>query len=230
MEADGGASTMCMSSNPVQQSFKVGLTYYTKTATGTNCGVPWPQDGMYLALSTDLYDKPGGSAACGKCIQVTGTTGITKTLLVVDQCPANTNQPCQQTHLDLSPEAYDAVQGSRSQGQVNNGTLNAKFVPCPVTGNIVYHVKSVQAYYAAFVIMNSRYGIKSVSYRVAGGSGWTPMTAPTDADPHWVINGVAPPSPMDLEITSEWGQVVRDKNVQLKEGDVNGGVHFPACQ
>jgi expansin (peptidoglycan-binding protein) len=115
-------------------------------------------------------------------------------------------------------------------GSVANGTLNAKFVPCPVTGNLVYHVTTLQQYYVALVIMKTRYGIKSISYRTSGSTGaWTAMTAPTDADPHWVINSVAIPSAVDLQITSEWGQVVVDTNVHLTAGDVTSTVQFPTC-
>jgi hypothetical protein len=71
---------------------------------------------MYVALSTNLYDEPSGSGSCGKCIQVNG-----KTLVVVDQCPQASNQTqCSTDHLDLSPTAYQAVQGSLNPGEVSN--------------------------------------------------------------------------------------------------------------
>jgi expansin (peptidoglycan-binding protein) len=186
---------------------------------------------MYTALSTDLYDSPTGSGACGKCVEITGASGKPQTLLVVDQCPAASNaQWCSTYHLDLSPTAYQAVQGSMSPGSVANGTYTAKFVPCSVTGNIIYDVTSLQAYYLAMVITNARYGIKSVSYRASGsGAAWTAMEGPSDADAHWVINGVAPPSTADFEITDEWGQVEIDTDVKLTAGNVTGAVQFPAC-
>jgi expansin (peptidoglycan-binding protein) len=182
---------------------------------------------MYTALSTNLYDQPAGSSACGKCVQING-----KTLLVVDQCPAGTNPPCTSSHLDLSPTAYTAVQGSLNPGSIPNSPgLPVKFVPCPVTGNIQYSfTSSTQQYYLAMVILNARYGIQKVEYRPAGSCTWTAMSGRTDADAHWIINGITVPSPIDFRVTDEWGHVVEDHNVQWSAGQtISGGGQFPAC-
>ena len=79
-------------------------------------------------------------------------------------------------------------------------------------------------------ITNTRYGIKSVSFRAAGSSGsWTAMTVPTDAESRWQIKSGPVPNPIDFQITDEWGQVVVDTNVQLSISDVTGKVQFTQC-
>jgi expansin (peptidoglycan-binding protein) len=239
-------STTC-GSDPAPQSFQVGLTHYAQTSAN-NCGVPWPTNestssgtgsGMYLALSTSLYNDPTSNAACGKCVQVTGTTGVTKTLLVVDQCPATSANPsCSSDHLDLSQTAYDALEPGQP-GSISNGSVAAKFVPCPVTGNIIYHVTTYNAYYVALVVLNSRYGIERIQYRASGCGGWTAMSPPsigtsngqpdiTKEDPHWVLNA-AVPHPIDLQVTDERGQVLEDDGIVLSQTDIPGGSQFPSC-
>lgn len=190
--------------------------------------MPWPSDGMYVALSTNLYDAPSGSASCGKCVQVNG-----KTLLVVDQCPMATNQAqCSTSHLDLSPTAYQAVQGSLNPGSVSNSPgVAVKYVPCPVSGNIQYSfASSTQQYYMAMIILDAKYGIQGVEYRAHGACAWTAMGARSDADPHFTINGAMVPNPIDLRVTDEWGQVVEDDNVHWTAGQtITGGKQFPTC-
>jgi expansin (peptidoglycan-binding protein) len=218
----------------VPQSFNAGLTYYQQTAAN-NCGMPWPSSGapqsgatMYTAISTNLYDDPSGSGSCGKCVQVNG-----KTLIVVDQCPNNAMNPsCAQDHLDLGGQAtYTAVQGSTAGSVPNSPGVAVKFVPCPVTGNLEYSFStSTQTYYLAMVVLNAKYGIKSVAYRATGATSWTQMPARTDGDAHWIINGTTVPNPIDLQVTDEWGQVIEDTNLKWVAGQVvNGSYQFPTC-
>jgi expansin (peptidoglycan-binding protein) len=183
---------------------------------------------MYTALSTNLYDAPSGSAACGKCVEVNG-----KTLLVVDQCPQATNQAqCSTNHLDLSPTAYQAVQGSLNPGMVSNSPgVSVKFVPCPVSGNLEYAFSSSsQPYYLALVVLNGRYGVTKVEYRAPGTCAWTAMGGPSDGDPHFTINGTMVPNPIDLRVTDEWGDAVEDDGLHWTAGQtVTGGGQFPTC-
>ncbi len=220
-------------SNPVTQSFNAGLTYYQQTSAN-NCGMPWPSSGspqsgasMYTAISTNLYDAPGGSGACGKCVQVNGHT-----LIVVDQCPNNSANPlCASDHLDLGGQStYNTVAGSTAGMVPNSPGVAVKFVPCPVTGNLQYSfTSSTQMYYLAMIVLNSKYGIQSVSYRATGTSSWTPMSARTDMDPNWVINSTVP-NPIDFQVTDEWGQVIEDLGITWAANQVvSGKYQFPTC-
>ena len=231
---DGGITVTACGTDAVAQSFNAGLTYYSQTAAN-NCQIPWPSAGspqsgatMYTAISTNLYDDPSGSGSCGKCVQVNG-----KTLLVVDQCPNNSMNPlCAANHLDLGGQStYQAVEGGTSGMVSNSPGVGVKFVACPVTGNLQYSfTSSTQQYYLAMVVLNARYGIKSVAYRAKGGSAWTQMGARTDADPNWITPSGTVPNPIDFQVTDEWGQVVEDTNITWVAGQVvTGHYQFPAC-
>jgi expansin (peptidoglycan-binding protein) len=184
---------------------------------------------MWCALSTNLYDAPSPSGACGKCIQITGTTGQTAVYRVVDQCPQGSNSVCTTNHVDINHQTYTKVEPSPAPGSIANSPgVPVKFVPCPVTGPIVYDFASSNSFYLALVIENARYGIKSVSYRPSGGGGWTAMGVPTDADAHWKVSS-SPPNPIDLQVTDEWGQVLTDTNISWGSSQVNGSAQFPQC-
>jgi expansin (peptidoglycan-binding protein) len=178
---------------------------------------------LSTAISHNLYDDPTGSASCGKCVELNG-----QTLLVVDQCP-----DCAMSHLDLGSQAtYESVTGNAGGGSVPDSPgVPVKFVPCPVTGSIEYSVSSASsAYYLAMVILNAKYGIASVSCRATGTSTFTPMNAPTDADPRWNVSGFQIPNPIDFQVTDEWGQVVEDDAVAWSPGEtITGRDQFPTC-
>jgi expansin (peptidoglycan-binding protein) len=131
--------------------------------------------------------------------------------------------------VDINHLTYATVEPSPAPGSIANSPgVAVKFVPCPVTGNIVYDFTTSSQYYLALVIENARYGISSVSYRSRGCGGWSAMQAPTDADAHWKVTST-PPNPIDLQVTDEWGQVLIDTNIQWGSGQVTGGGQFPQC-
>jgi expansin (peptidoglycan-binding protein) len=185
---------------------------------------------MWVALSTNLYDSPTPSGACGKCVQITGTTGMTATYRVVDQCPSASNvMQCSTNHVDINQQKYSIVEPGNSPGAIANSPgVAVKFVPCNVTGNIIYDFATSNSYYLAMVIENARYGIKSVQYRATGSCNWSPMTAPTDPDPHWKV-ATSPPNPIDIQVTDEWGQMLEDTGVHWSASQVTGSGQFPQC-
>jgi expansin (peptidoglycan-binding protein) len=181
---------------------------------------------MWVALSTNLY---GASTACGKCIQITGTTGLSAVYRVVDQCPQGSNPVCTTNHVDLNHQKYTVVEPSPAPGAINNSPgVPVKYVPCPVTGNIVYDFASSSSGYLAMVIENARYGIQSVSYRPSGGGGWSAMGAPSNSDAHWKVSS-SPPNPIDFQVTDEWGQVLTDTNIGWGSSTVTGSGQFAQC-
>ena len=154
---------------------------------------------------------------------------MTAVYRVVDQCPQASNPLCTSNHVDINHQKYNAVEPGSAQGSIPNGPgVAVKFVPCPVTGNIVYDFASSSTFYLAVVIENARYGIKSVRYRANCGGTWTAMDPPIDSDAHWKIK-TGPPNPIDLQVTDEWGQVIEDTNIHWGSSQVMGSGQFPLC-
>ncbi len=235
--SSGGGSSSGPTTCAAGASFSGGLTSYTQTAAN-NCAVPWPSDNMYVALDTGNY---GASTACGKCVSLTGTTGVAAVLRVVDQCPASSNTMwCETNHLDLSPTAYSKVEPS-GPGAIDNtpnvplsntpGPVSWHYVPCTVTGPITYDfATSTASVYLAMVIENARYGIKSVSYRQTGTTNWIAMGVPSNSDAHWKVAS-NPPNPIDFEVTDENNQVIVDTNIRWASSQVASpsGGQFAQC-
>jgi expansin len=232
---DGSEGDAGVCAQPPQPQFpKVGLTQYVQT-TANNCDLPWPVDNRYAAASSSEYDMGslGPSGACGRCLQLTGPTGLTATLAIVDQCPTASNPTCANGHLDLSPQAYAAVVPSSypSGGEVVNGESNAswKYVACPVSGPIVYHFKDgTNPYWIAVQVRNSRLGIKAIRYLTATGA-WEDARPRTDSLAYFVIPGWGS-NAISLQVVDESGRTLQDDNLQFApNGDVPGHAQFPSC-
>ena len=123
---------------------------------------------MSPASATYFAAIPGTSGfdtrdSCGACVQITGQNGKVIIATIADECPYGSdggNQPCQSNpggHLDLSTAAFDQLGYSIG----NPSGTNWKFVPCPVTGNVVLQIKNGND--NEFFIQNSILAIKSVS-------------------------------------------------------------------
>jgi hypothetical protein len=80
---------------------------------------------------------------CGECVQITGQNGKQVIATIIDECPYGgdgNNSACAANasgHLDLSVDVFNQLGYSTG----NPSGTNWKFVPCPVTGNIIARVK-----------------------------------------------------------------------------------------
>jgi hypothetical protein len=95
--------------------------------------------GYYAAIPGESPENFTSRDRCGACIEVTnGDRSIIAT--VTDQCPISSNPNCARAgHIDLSRNAFDAL-GDFGTGFPMGVTW--RFVPCPVTGNVVVRIKA----------------------------------------------------------------------------------------
>jgi len=114
-----------------------------QTDTVSNIASMSPASATYFAAipGTSGFNS---SARCGACVQITGQNGRMIVATIADECPYGSdggNSVCANNpngHLDLSKAAFDQLGYS-----VGNPTgTNWKFVPCPVTGNVVIRLKT----------------------------------------------------------------------------------------
>lgn len=147
-------------------------TYMQNGQYKTACGYNGTESGMVDTVSNIANSSPAmnsyfaaipGSNGfntvtdCGACIEITnGGNKIVAT--VIDECPTDNGQnpACAQAgHLDLSYNAWKSL--GYSVGNPSGTTW--KFVPCPVTGDIVAVANSSGQYY----LQNSVFPISSVN-------------------------------------------------------------------
>jgi expansin (peptidoglycan-binding protein) len=232
IDAGADAITDAAVSCTTQPLHEGGLTQYDQTSAN-NCGVPWPTSGMYAAISTPDYDSPTPSGTCGKCLEVTGPTGLKATFLAVDQCPTSSNPKCVKGHLDLSHTAFAAVVPTNYKygGEVpNQFPISWTYVACSTSGNIVYHFDNgTSQYWVAVQIRNARYGIAKIRFRPSGTSTFTDMTDRTDGYAYFTAN-LSKTTTLDFQAIDEYGHVLEDDNVSIAANtDHTGGSQFPLC-
>jgi len=153
---------------------------------------------------------------CGACVQVTnGGKSIVAT--IVDECPENSNAPCQSDpngHLDLSWSAWNAL--GYSVGNPSGTTW--KVVPCPVTGNVITRIKSGNA--NQVFIENSILAITGVSMN--GQAGQHLSYGP------WQVNGNV--AGQTLTLTDKAGRTLQVQANGSADQSNDTGKQFPACQ
>jgi expansin (peptidoglycan-binding protein) len=132
-------------------------------------------------------------------------------------------------HIDLSHKAYNATVHTGVGEVPNSSPVSWRYVPCNVTGNIVYHFKDgTSGNWAAVQVRNSRYGIAKISYRVNGN--WRDMDPRTNDLAYFVANGTGLTT-FDFRVTDVNGQVLEDDGVHLvANSDVQGHAQFPTCK
>jgi expansin (peptidoglycan-binding protein) len=95
--------------------------------------------GYFAAIPGQSGTNFDSSKYCGACARITNG-GNSVIVTVIDECPENSNAPCQNNpngHLDLSVPAFNAL--GYATGNPNNTSW--QFVPCPVTGNVMVRIK-----------------------------------------------------------------------------------------
>ena len=133
-------------------------TYYGATGGG-NCSFPaTPNDLNVGAMNQTDY---AGSAVCGACAEVTGPRGTLR-IRIVDRCPE-----CQPGDIDLSESAFEAI-ADPIAGRV---PITWQYVPCLVSGPIVYHFKEgSNQWWTAVQIRNHRHQVSNLEYRDGAGN------------------------------------------------------------
>jgi hypothetical protein len=112
------------------------------TDTVQNISMMSPASNTYFAAipGQNGFDS---KSHCGECVQITGQNGKNVVATIIDECPYGSdggNSACAANasgHLDLSYSVFNQL--GYSVGNPSGTTW--KFVPCPVTGNVIVRVK-----------------------------------------------------------------------------------------
>ncbi|KIY43622.1 Non-catalytic module family EXPN protein, partial [Fistulina hepatica ATCC 64428] len=149
-----------------------------------------------------------GSAACGACLEVTGSSG-TVTVMVVDECPE-----CDENHLDLFEDIATTVDANAAtDGEFD---ITWELVPCAVTGNMQFKNKSgASAYWFAMQVRNTVVPVDSLEVSIDGGSTWTSVER---EDYNFFVYSSGFGSSVDIRVTSMTGEQITQSDVEVSDG------------
>lgn len=156
---------------------------------------------------------------CGACVQLNGQNGKSIIATITDECPEDINQPCASDpngHLDVGYPGFQQL--GFSTGNPSGTTW--KYVPCPVTGNVVIRIKSGNA--NQVYIENTILPIKSVT--VNSGSSTELSYGP------WQLPKNAAGSTLVITDYSNRSITYTVPTSLGSNQDQNTGLQFPACQ
>jgi hypothetical protein len=234
----GVTSTSCTLTN---HSGNGSFTYYyfgqgtAKDGSGyrTACGYYGTESGQVDTIQNIANTSPAkntyfaaipgqngfdSKSHCGECVQITGQNGKQVIATIIDECPYGNdgnNSACAANaggHLDLSVDVFNQLGYSTG----NPSGTNWKFVPCPVTGNIVARVKPGNA--NELFLENSILAITGV----AGASRTSYGT--------WHFGGNLS-SGQSIQLTDEANRQVTIQLSSTSQGqNQDTGKQFPACQ
>ncbi|KAK9425988.1 putative RlpA-like double-psi beta-barrel-protein domain-containing protein-containing protein [Seiridium unicorne] len=157
------------------------------------------------------------AANCGACLQVTGPTGNSIKVMVVDKCPE-----CETGHLDLFQNAFEQL-GSTSAGKIATSYTQ---VACGITSPLVLHNKSgTSKYWFSMQVVNHNQPIAKLEVSTNSGSTWQ---ATTRQDYNFFENSSGfGTDTVDVRVTSSSGKTVVVKGVGVaSDSSVTAGGNF----
>jgi expansin (peptidoglycan-binding protein) len=173
-----------------------------------NCSYPTPPaNGLFVALSPSEYDS---AAACGGYLTVTGPSGSSVTVQVIDQCPE-----CATGHIDLSEPAFAEL------APLGAGLINVHYqylADPPLPGPITMEVKQGSSqYWLALLAGNTGNPLASVQVETAAG-GWVTLARANYN--YWIASSGAGSGPFTVRLTDTQGHTVTVRNIALDPGAV----------
>jgi expansin (peptidoglycan-binding protein) len=191
-------------------------TYYDATGDGSCSFGPSSDKPLLIgAMNTPDY---ANSSVCGTCAHIKGPNGEV-TVRIVDQCPG-----CVHGDIDLSPDAFEKL-APLPDGRI---AISWQFVPCDVSGPIVYHFKEgSNQWWSAVQIRNHRHAIAKFEWQSSDGV-WHDV--PRVDYNYFIDDKGMGPGPYTFRVTDVEGGVVEDSGIPFMEaGDVPGKTQFAAC-
>lgn len=175
-------------------------TFYGGNLDGGNCmlsGITLPSGFYGTALSDSNWDD---AYYCGACLAVTGPSGNSINVMVVDKCPG-----CGENHLDLFPEAFEQL-AAESEGIIE---IEWEVIECGITTPLSIRNKSgTSEYWFSMQVINANVPVSSLDVSTDGGSTWT-TTVREDYDYFQLESGAGTDSDsVTVRVTCENGNTV----------------------
>jgi expansin (peptidoglycan-binding protein) len=192
-------------------------TYYEAFLQPNACSLPLSPDLYVVAVTEAAFD---GSAACGRCLRVTGPLGSI-VARITDYCVGS---GCHD--LDLSPNAFAAI-GNPIDGIIPVGWES---VSCDTAGPIAFYFDpGSNPYYAKIQVRNHRYGIAGLEIAESG-QPFAPLARSTDNAFEFVSGGGPIAAPLALRVTDLHGAILESNGIAFTPGETaDGAGQFPFC-
>jgi len=151
-----------------------------------------PRDGRYVSVSGADY---AGAAACGSYLDVSGPTGRTVRVEVVDRCVT-----CAPGGIDMSKQAFAAI------ADLNTGDVPVRYLTVrdpEQAGTLDFEVKpGSSAQWLALLVAGNGNPLRRVELRSGPGRPWRGMDH--GVDNYWTISG-AGGGPFAVRVTDVFG-------------------------
>jgi expansin len=181
-------------------------TFYAATGAG-NCSFDASSDRMIGAMNKLDY---ANSAACGDFLAVTGPSGKTITIKIVDQCPE-----CKPGDIDLSAEAF-ATLAAPSTGRIR---ISWHLLSPSLGGPVSYRYKTGSSrYWCGIQVLNHRNPVRSLEVKV--GSSWKSLPR---ADYNYFLSNDGSGCGGSIRITDIYGHRLTDSSIAVKADVVQKG-------
>jgi len=188
-------------------------TFYTEIESNA-CNLPVAAGDLVAAFTDDDF---AGSAACGRCLRVSGPLGSV-VVTVTDLCPG-----CSPGDVDLSPDAFAAI-ADPLDGRVD---VSWESVACDVVGSLAFWLRpdGASPYYLEIQVRNARHGIAELAVESAGSF----VALPRQDYGFFRLDADSVPvplqAPFELRVTDVHGAVVQQAGVPFSTG-----VELPAAE
>jgi expansin (peptidoglycan-binding protein) len=185
----------------------------------------------YAALNTEDY---AGAAMCGACLRVTGPSGASLDVQIVDECPYQGNEQwCYpgSHHVDLNQAAFSQL-ANLSQGVMD---ISWQVVSCDVQGNLSFIFKQGSSkYWTAILVRNHPQPIDKVEYSSQTSGGYRELRR--EAYNYWIADNGFGDGPYSIRISDATGAVVEQTGLATLGGSelgsdmpVSGSVQLAKC-
>nr|XP_006816165.1 PREDICTED: expansin-A15-like [Saccoglossus kowalevskii] len=131
------AQAACNTSEEIVHGDATFYSWADVAAAGKGaCGYDVTNVGYTMEIAAIDSGRWDDSKSCGMCIEITGPTGDTLEVIVVDQC-----MTCTDGSLDLSEKGFTAISG----GKIGMAEITWKEIECPVLRNVGFIYSFVYA-------------------------------------------------------------------------------------
>ncbi len=183
--------------------------YYTCESEQSACGLPCPDDDLWVAINANDFRM---SATCSACMEVRGPLGVV-TVDVIENC----GDACVDGEIELSPPAFAQI-ADLDEGRAD---VEWRLVPCERDGPIAFSYEpDSDEWWAGVQVRNPALPVADLAIRIGGGE-W--MELERDGWDHFPVSAELGTGPFDFRVTAIDGQILDEPGIPYVPGETVEG-------